>query len=427
MIVRRSILLLTRRTFLLYVVLLVTLILSIGGLAYGNYWFALDHPGGAAFLSGWQSSRMLLIEGKSPYASDTVQQLQEDAKLLGLETSILPLEGPLYVLILYLPFVLVKDFTLARALWMTFAEICLLLGLYFSIRMTSWRPKGWPIVLLGFFIFLWYPAVRAVVDGSVSIAVMFFVALCLWAVRTRHDELAGAALGLATLKAPVAVSFILLVLLWAVSNRRWLVLLWFAIILGLLGAVSLLFLPSWPVEFLALLIQGQMPNPGINLSEALRLFFPGVGERLGAALAVLVAFLLLVEWVSNRSKGLRAFLWTAMFALVVGPWVGVRFLPEDMVVFLPAILLVNSIWIERWRRAGLILAILSLLSLVLGSWVLAGTNIWRPLAEVKQAQFLLLLPFFFWVLLYWVRWWAIRPPSVWVDYLLDETIEPLLD
>lgn len=417
-----------RSNFWIYGLIFLTLAVSIGLVVFLNYRLVqYQRQTGSEFFVGWQSVRLLLQEGVSPYANGTAQRIEQMATEIGLDGILAPFNAPLYALILYLPFAIVKDFSLARALALSVAEISMGLALFLSLRLTTWRPKAWMWGALIIFGVGWFPSAMALLSGSVIPALVLIVALALWAVRMRRDEIAGVALGLATVRPHVAGILIGMILLWAIFNRRGLIVLWFFITVALLSLFFALFVPSWPIEYLAMLITRQRPLPGLAVGEALKVFLPGVGMRLGVAVSGVMGVVFLVELMLHRRTGSRAFLWLASLSLVATPWLGVRLRPEDLSLFLPAIVLVGSLWNERWRYIGLFLIGATLVVLGVGTWGMAGWQIVEKLPPQNLALNVLFVPLIGIALLYWVRWWAIRPPSVWMDLIQQEDIEPLLE
>ncbi len=380
---------------------------------------------GTDFLWGWQSARLLLQQGVSPYSSEAEQQIARVATDIGLNAETMGFNVPLYTLILYLPLAIVKDFNLAHAIGMVLAELSLGLAIYLGLRITTWRPKAWVTGLWIVLGLLWFPGALAVLDGGAVPAVLLMVTLALWAIRTRHDEIAGVALGLATMRPHIVGVVIGVMFIWAILNRRGLIVMWFFITLALLSLFFALFLPSWPLQYLAMIINRQRPLMGQTIGEALGVFFPGVGARLGQAVSVFVGVVLLIELTLNRRSGVRAFLWVGALSLTLTPWVGVRFQPQDMVLFLPALILAGSLWVERWQRLGLWVALIAMAGLGIGSWELVSWHLRESLHKQNMALLMLLIPLVVVGLLYWVRWWAIRPPSVWLELIQREDIEPL--
>jgi hypothetical protein len=85
------------------------------------------------------------------------------------------------------------------------------------------------------------------------------------------------------------------------------------------------------------------------------------------------------------------------------------FIPAWTAFSLPAVILVFSVMSQRWGLLGRLMAFLIGLGLLVGLWAayLAGLD----------SVFLFAYPLAMTLLLYWVRWWATRPPRLWMDML----------
>ena len=78
---------------------------------------------------------------------------------------------------------------------------------------------------------------------------------------------------------------------------------------------------------------------------------------------------------------------------------------------------VFSVVYDRWRRAGAVVAFLLLLLVLLMPWALYLFAL--PMLKSNFGDILyLFLPVFTLLGLYWIRWWAIRPPRIWADSLM---------
>jgi hypothetical protein len=116
---------------------------------------------------------------------------------------------------------------------------------------------------------------------------------------------------------------------------------------------------------------------------------------------------LLIEWRAVRGHDVRWLYWTACLSAALAPLLGIPTQPGWLAFTLPGVLLVASVMSQRWGVLGLITAILTLSGLFVGLW-LAQLN---GLTSV----FILFYPLMLTLLLYWVRWGAVRPPRLWVD------------
>ena len=98
---------------------------------------------------------------------------------------------PLYSGILFTPFALNGDYTLARALWTTLLEAALIGMAFICLRSMNWKIHGWMLAIYLIFALLWYHAVRSFINGNAVILVALFIAGALEAIRHGRDEIAG--------------------------------------------------------------------------------------------------------------------------------------------------------------------------------------------------------------------------------------------
>ena len=137
-------------------------IVLVGALTWVNYHYCVQNPGGNDFLVHWSGTRTFLTDRISPYSDTAALRIQTIAygrpALPGEHE--LRVAYPFYSAILFAPFALISDFTLARAAWMTLLEVALILLAIFSLRLAKWQP---PLALLAailIFILIWYFGLR---------------------------------------------------------------------------------------------------------------------------------------------------------------------------------------------------------------------------------------------------------------------------
>jgi cell division protein FtsW (lipid II flippase) len=126
---------------------------------------------------------------------------------------------------------------------------------------------------------------------------------------------------------------------------------------------------------------------------------------------------LLIEWVSNRKAEFRGFLWVAYLTLVISQWIGIQTDPGNFVVLFPVVILVLAMIDERWHTGGRVFVILSLLALLVGIWAIFLNTVEYGDQPIQSAVMFFPLPAFLFLTLYWVRWWAVQPPSLWYETL----------
>ncbi len=401
-------------------VLLIAGVLAL--LTWGNYRFSVQNPGGNDFLVHWMGTRSFVVDGLSPYSDETAIRIQTAAYGRPAQAGEheLRVAYPLYSMIIFLPYALVEDFNLARALWMTTLEVALLLLSYLCMRLTRWKP-GLP-TLGAFFLFsvLWYHAVRPLVNGNAVILIALGFVAGFLALRNHMDELAAVLFALTTIKPHLVLILLVFLIFWAWWHERRKFSYWFIASLFVLSAVSALFIPDWIIQNLREVIRYPAYNPPGTLREALQVLLPSAGERIGWAITVILGVVLLLEWWLFRDCNFREFNWVASLTLVIGQWVGIQTDPGNFIILLPALVLAMKIWEERWRRMGVMLSFGSMLTLLVGIWALFLATVEGGEQPQQSPVMFLPLPAFLLLMLYWVRWWVVKPPQMWYEKVLAE-------
>lgn len=276
-----------------------------------------------------------------------------------------------------------------------------------------------PFILAIFLLFsvFWYHALRPVILGNAVILVALGIVAALLAIRAGQDEFAGILLGLSTIKPQVVVLLILFIIFWALNKRRQKIIIWFFITLGLLVGLATLLIPDWLIQNLREVLRYPEYNPPGSLSAALQALIPQGGRRIGQVISGITAVILLLEWFIHRKSDFRGFLWVACLTLTGSFWIGLQTDPGNFIVAYPAVVLTFAIWVERWQHGGVILAILAMLILFAGIWLIFLNTVEMAYQPVQSPVMFLPLPLALFFLLYWNRWWAVRPPRVWFDLL----------
>jgi hypothetical protein len=87
---------------------------------------------------------------------------------------------------------------------------------------------------------------------------------------------------------------------------------------------------------------------------------------------------------------------------------------ENLAVLIIPLALVFAIVHDRWHRLGDGLTILLILSIFILPWMLYLFAVSR-FDTIAQEIIFLFLPLSTLIGLYWIRWWAIRPPRILSD------------
>ena len=399
-----------RRRLLYEIVLIMGALLALVGLFQTNFVYSQRQPGGNDFLARWMGARYWLIEGISPY--DERVSLATQIVIYGRPADkqkgedIAHFVYPLPVMIFIAPFALF-EYTVARALWMTLLELCMVFIILLAFRLGEWQIRPLKLTLLMLLLFLGYYSLRSIILGQYAVVNALLVLLSLLAVKRRNDFAAGILLALSLCKPQMVFLFVPWVLIWAFSQRRWDVFGGFFGGGGVILAVSLMFLPDWPLQMLRQILDYPTYTGESSPLSILASLTPGVKRQLEWILYGGFLGYLFVEWGVAWKKDYPHFFWVGLLTLVVNNLVAYRTATTHFILFYPAMCLVFRVLEERWHRFGKWLVWGLLLGWFVGSW-------WLFLSTVQgnQESSVMFLPFPLLVLLglWWTRWWQVRPP-----------------
>lgn len=385
----------------------------LSGLTWANYRFAVENPGGNDFIARWIGTRSFILDRASPYSDQTTDEIQdffygrpakgdEDLQLF---------VYPHYSMSIFAPFALIADYPVARSLWMTTLEISLIGIAIISLAITGWRPTMLVFATLLLFSVAWYHGFRPLINGNASVLIALFITLAFLFIQTGRDRAAGIFLALSTIKPQMVILVIPLIMVWAISNRRWKLLVAFGVSMVILIGGSMLIQPDWIVKNLQQVLfyprYTEPGTPGLIFS----VWWPDIGRNLGLLLTGVLAVVLILEWVAVWGKGFRGLFWAGCITLVITNLIGIRTATSNYIALFPAITLVFSIWNQRWGRRGQWLGVSFGITLFFGLWILFIRTV-APGAGDQPVQHSIMffpLPLILLVSLYWVRWWAVQP------------------
>jgi hypothetical protein len=406
-------------TALTTILLVILAIAAIGGLVWANTIYARAHPGERDFFVPWLAARTYLVYGDSPYSTPAAQRAQVVlyGHMAGENQDPLRLSIPFPVELIYFPFALVSDYILARALWMTCLEIALAALAFLSLQLTGWKPARTLLAFIVLFSVIWVYGFLPLAGASAVIFVAPAVAGLLLALRDGRDELAGALLVFPFFKPEIAGLLVLLILWWAIYHRRPRIVAGFLMTLAILLALSFFILLNWWMPFFGGWVSHISYNPGITPGSILALWWPVFGPRLGWILTAIILVVLFIEWRAIRRKDFRHLLWTASLTLAAAPLLGIPVSSTDCVLLFFPLVLFLSILAERWSHPGRWgISGIVLIIIFLALW-LANAGLGFPDASAPNNFMALIFSILLVLGLYWMRWWAVRPPRTWSDSL----------
>lgn len=380
------------------------------GLTWLNFQFVSTDTGINDFIPAWGGTRWFLLEGWSPYSEQTNLEIHDilyERPASGGEDPGLFLY-PLFSTLFFTPFSLIGDPDWARALWMTLIEIILFIGVLICLSVNKWKPSWWLFAILVVFSVIWYPGIRAILDNNPIYLFALFFYLAILEIQREQDALAGFFLVLACSNTDYLILATIFIVFWAISVRRWKLI---GSMIGcstLLIAASCLIIPDWPIQFARQVVHSLKITQEFNFRSTLISLLPGIGIQLGWLITGIFSLVLIFEWKVALGKDTRRFLWAMGLTLAVTPILWFRVSIENYIVLFPALVLVLSIWDQRWGRIGHWLIAGELIALSLVVWGLAILGARQDVSPDRDPWMLFLIPFLLLLGLYWVRWWIVR-------------------
>jgi hypothetical protein len=399
-----------------------TLALLAGGI-WANLYLAETSPGGEEFLTYWNGLRSWMLRGTSPY--NLAVQLDTELMAYGHPAQTgeprLVFISPLYSALLLLPFALIPDYSMARAFWMITLELSLIATIILSARLLDWKPNRFTWALLVLFTWLGAYSIQSILSGSPAAMVGLFIVLALTALRNGRQELAGLLFALAT-SFPLPLSLLVIfILFWALISRKGLMAVWLVASVLIFGIIGFFFISDWLFQMVRSYIAFYDAQALLTSGDVLRAWLPGIGNRLGWGVMILVGLILLIEWILARQKDYRWLAWVVSLTLVLQIWSGVPFRMSYSVILLIPLVQVLASWEQRLSKVGKWLASGSLALLLVAGWLMTWGNIdaWyqMDISPLQTWGMILFLTAILVVGVYWVRWWSVRPRQTYVEKL----------
>lgn len=378
--------------------------------------------GGGEFLRHWAGVRGFIFESIDPYSAyvpDVVQGLAYNGKAQAGDDPYI-LDTPFHLLLLYSPFSLLSDPVTARAIYTLILEWALFALAILSLRLADWETPRWFAVLFFLFVVINFYSFQAIVDASPVLLLGLFYAGILLALRNDQEELIGALIAVSLYFWEAGLPFLLLISWLCYKQNRTRVLAGFFMLSFVLLAISFLVYPNWIIPYLRAGSNALRVDFGFSVISTLESLLPSYGGYVAWGIILLLVVALGYEWNAVLFGDERRFYWVACLSIAVAPLLGFRTEIENLAVLVIPLAFIFAVAYDRWKRIGALLTFFLLLLVFFVPWVL---YLFAPPAfeAVSQKVIYLFLPVFTVLGLYWVRWWAIRPPRVWADSLMRKT------
>jgi len=405
------------------VFVLVVSVLLIAGLVWADYHFARSNISGEGYTVQWISVQSLAKSGANPYSDQVTEKIrlsvpQENAFVKDIYPKY---TSPLFSGLLIFPFTQIGDATLAHALWMT-GQLIIIFGMsLLCLKITTWKPAWYIFFLFTLFTVFGYHIVMPWLDGGLSIWAAFFMVLALVSLSTNRNEMGGVFLALATVQPQLVILPLIFILIWSISKKRTVLVLWFFITLILFTVIGLFLVPDWIIQYARILynFSANFPpgSPGVFFTST----SPGLGKQIGWLVSGISVLFLIIEWLLALRKEFRWFLWTVCLTMVISQWIGIPTIPANFIELIIPLTLICAMLSEHWPRGGSWVAVPISILIFVWEWVLFYLDL-NGDQPAMQLNLIFPLPAVLLIGLYWVRWWAIKPRRLLIEELhLSET------
>ena len=366
------------------------------------------------FAIPWAAGRYWLLEGDNPYDTAVVKKAENAISGSGYLAELpdsTSLMHPLINLIFYLPFSLIP-YEISRVIWITFISICIVVICYLSILLSGWQTstveKVGVILLFSF----WMPGVYSIITGQLTPIVILLILFGIYLISKEQDNAAGFILSLSIGSLPVSICILISILIWSISRRRWSIVKAFFSGGAFLFIVSILLLPSWPLDWIQILVNtvekgGWLQTPLMQLASLL----PGIENFLLILLHSAFIIYMIVLWITIRKKTGRVFIWKTFTILLISLFLTLKLNVSGSYFVLPAVFLVFRYWFERWRWVGKLLYWMIIIILIAGSWMILFPDV-NFVEEITSPIIFIGLPMLVLIGMIWTRWWALEIPRI---------------
>lgn len=373
--------------------------------------------GGGDFYVHWVAVRGYIEPVKiDPYGGDIPNRTQQLVYGASAQEGDEPyiLDTPFHIFLLYFPFSLLSDPELARAIFTLILELALFALVYLSLRLTDWdAPRIFTVLFILFGLFNFYTFQALHEANPVLLLGLIYVGIII-SLYAETDEMTGALLAVSFYYWEVGAPFLILVLLRAYYEKRTRIFAGFLMLSVILLFIAFLLNPDWLIPFLRAGYNNLRIPFGFNTFAVFSDIWPAYGLLTARVLVLALLLILGYEFSMARTGDFRQFYWTACLSLAAAPLLGLRTEMEHLSVLIIPLALVFAIIHERWKKYGGWLAMLLITLVFVIPWALPLLSTAHYLKISNEIVFLF-LPIFAIVGLYWIRWWALRPPRVWAD------------
>lgn len=348
--------------------------------------------------------------GSTSVYSGTMNSTAKDLKIIGVShLSASTFNLPLFSVLFYLPFSLIRDFDWSLALWLAANQIICYFMLSVSLEILNKKLNEISRIVATVIMWIAYLLLVNILKTDLALVQMLLVLLGYRKIRDNDFIFAGILLGLAFFN-PFEL-FIPLAIMVALNfyNGRGLVNGWILISVVLLSLIFVVFDSRWLLEMVKTLFLKPEIYPFIGFRQYLNRIFPNINTSLVELIPVAVYVWIIIEWLRTPKENYLQELWVLALGFTLTPLLNMWDSPYCLAGYAFVFIYTISLWYERAPRkfrvfsAGIYLLVLVVLPAIrmITSHALI-TN--QAMIGFNLVVMVILL-----LNLYWVRLWVMNP------------------
>jgi hypothetical protein len=397
----------------------ILLIFLIIGLFLFNFFYLNYYANRLNFQVQTALSNLLFFKGISPYSQNISSILANyfstRSWIFKSFTGLYQL--PIYQLVFYLPFSIIPDQNWSFSLWLTINQCLFLYSIEAFIELLTWKPKNWlKIVLLGGALITFF-GISNILDANTAFIQLFFFVLGLKSLFSEKYIAAGIFLGLVFLDPYNFFIPLLVTLVYIISRKQFETLLWFIISTTLLSLGGLIFDAGWILKMVKNLLLKSAFFPFIDYSHALLNWLTRLipGDFI-SFVPILLLIWLFIENSRISKQNSNEFIWFLCLANCINPFFIMREINYAAVLYVFPLIFIIYLWNlhSEGKITNVIYGILFASSIGIPAALIffpGKLSLLNNFHSIDLINSILMI-----LILYWVRWWVVKP----FDYLIHE-------
>lgn len=368
--------------------------------------FTKEAAGANDFYPRWRGAQLFWQEGIDPYSDEATAVIQTDmyGRLAKPDEDQVLFVYPFYVVFALLPLTwLPVSYSWIQAIWLTVMIGSLITAVILTLRLLDWTQPPWLFALTLLWTILFYNSTRTIILGQFAAIILLLLAAALLMLKQERYGWVGIFLALTTIKPQMTLFVLPLLLLWALWQRKWRLIIGFGAAMLALFALSFLLLPTWLSGFIAQIAA----YPGYTVTPSplwiiTQYYFSFLGKPVEIGLTIILVLYMLYLWwkllkMPSYSRGMLLILGITM---IINNMVLVRTATTNFIVLYIPLLLCLQMITERFRKGAFYTALFYGLSFF-AMWILFLATI-----QGDQEHLIMYLPIPFGLLLLFI--WGLQ-------------------